>query len=66
MPRTKRGMVIAVCRVAPAPAIPDRDEDGEIWSGVVEAKTMTVTNLLEVVVVLAILYVAYRFYQKRG
>jgi hypothetical protein len=29
--------------------------------GVVEAKTMTVTNVLEVVLVLAILYVAYRF-----
>ena len=27
---------------------------------------MTVANVVEVVVVLAILYVAYRFYQKRG
>ena len=33
---------------------------------VVEAKTMTVTGVLEVVVVLAVLYVAYRFFQKRG
>jgi hypothetical protein len=29
MPRTKRDMVIAVCRVAPAHAIPDQDEDGK-------------------------------------
>jgi hypothetical protein len=34
--------------------------------GLVEAKTMTVTNVLEVVVVLGVLYVAYRFFQKRG
>ena len=34
--------------------------------GAVEARTMTVTNVLEIVVVLAILYVTYRFYQKRG
>jgi small-conductance mechanosensitive channel len=27
---------------------------------------MTVTNVIEAVVVLAILYVAYRFFQKRG
>jgi hypothetical protein len=27
---------------------------------------MTVTNVIELVVVLAILYVAYRFFQKRG
>jgi hypothetical protein len=40
----------------------DHFVDGEIWSGVVEAKTMTVTNLLEVVVVLAILCLAYRFF----
>jgi len=30
-----------------------------------EANTM-VTNVIEVVVVLAILYAAYRFFQKRG
>jgi hypothetical protein len=34
--------------------------------GALEAKTMTVANVVEVVVVLAILYAAYRFYQKRG
>jgi hypothetical protein len=33
--------------------------------GVLEAN-MTVANVVEVVVVLAILYGAYRFYQKRG
>jgi hypothetical protein len=33
MPRTKRGMVIAVCRVAPARAIPDLDEDGKSGAG---------------------------------
>jgi len=33
--------------------------------GVLEAN-MTVANVVEVVGVLAILYVAYRFYQKRG
>jgi len=33
--------------------------------GVLEAN-MTVANVVEVVVVLAILYVAYRFYQKTG
>ena len=33
--------------------------------GVLEAD-MTLANVVEVVVVLAILYVAYRFYQKRG
>jgi hypothetical protein len=32
----------------------------------VVGEDMTVTNVIEVVVVLAILYVAYRFYQKRG
>jgi hypothetical protein len=32
----------------------------------VGVKTMTLANVLEVVVVLAILYVAYRFFQKRG
>jgi hypothetical protein len=34
--------------------------------GLVAVKTMTVTYVLEVVVVLAVLYVAYRFFQKRG
>ena len=32
----------------------------------VEGEDMTVTNVIEVVVVLAVLYVAYRFFQKRG
>ena len=30
------------------------------------AANMTVGNVVEIVVILAILYVAYRFYQKRG
>jgi hypothetical protein len=33
MARTKQDMVIAVCPVAPAHAIPDQDEGWEIWSG---------------------------------
>lgn len=33
---------------------------------VVDSKTMTVSNVLEVVVVLAILYVAYRFLPETG
>jgi hypothetical protein len=33
MPHTKRDMVIAVCRVAPAHAIPDRDKEFRIWNG---------------------------------
>jgi hypothetical protein len=48
---------------AKPPAAPDREatpcNDG------VEAN-MTVANMIEIVVVLAILYVAYRFFQKRG
>jgi hypothetical protein len=34
--------------------------------GLVGVKTMTLANVVEVIVVLAILYVAYRFFQKRG
>src|SRR4030095_15700745 len=33
IPRTKRDMVIAVCRVAPAHAIPDQDKDGKAGAG---------------------------------
>jgi hypothetical protein len=33
MPRTKRDMVIAVCPVAPAHVIPDRDKDGKSGAG---------------------------------
>jgi hypothetical protein len=33
MPRTKQDMVIAVCPVAPAHAIPDQDKDGKSGAG---------------------------------